>query len=206
MPCNPSERPHGLPMPCGPRLLIWIPQTLLVFSPRLPIWNLQSQPGGRGLHALSHQQPDHLGGGDQLCVPERLLPSRPGPPRHAVYKYARGPGSVRGPPASRAPLRKARSRGWAGGGLAPASLSCSGSGQAPGGRGNEKLVGKGPSWGPRAANAQRPWSWHLAPSLLLPVAWSMKSRSRFTKGRSGRLGRRRTNTGGVCDRKGCPVF
>lgn len=61
--------------------------TLPVFFPRLSIRNLQSHPRGRGLHPLSHQQPHHLRGCHQLCVPQRLLQGRPGPLRHAVYKY-----------------------------------------------------------------------------------------------------------------------
>lgn len=156
------------------------PAILLVFCPRLPIWNLQGQPRGRGLHPLPHQQPDHFRRGDQLRLPQRLLQSRPGPPGHALHKYVRG---LSGAMPDRVPSPRAGSSER---GLdsrrAAASLSREGSSQSPDGRGNEKLFGKGPSWGGCIAHKQRPWSWHLAPYLLLPVTWRIKSRSRFTKG------------------------
>lgn len=108
--------PHPL-WPLSPHRVS--PATLLVFSPRLPIWNLQGQPRGRGLHALSHQQPDHLRRGDQLRLPQRVLQSRPGPPRHALHKYARGPCRAM-PHCGPSPPQKARSKGWAAAWLPPA--------------------------------------------------------------------------------------
>lgn len=61
--------------------------TLPVFFLRLSIRNLQGQPRGRSLHPLSHQQPYHLRRCHELCMPQWLLQGRPGPLRHALYKY-----------------------------------------------------------------------------------------------------------------------
>lgn len=58
-----------------------------------------------------------------------------------------------------------------------------------------------------AANMQIPRSCHLAPYPLLLSHMEDKVKVLIHKGtENGRVGRERTNTGGICGRKGCPVF
>lgn len=119
------------------------------------------------------------------------------------------PGPLRVTSESTVACRKAQSEGWAAVWLQPALLSEEQ--PVPGGRGNAKLVGKGPSWGSpwggRAANMQIPQSWHLAPYPLLSSHVENKVKVLIHKGtKNGRVGRERPNTGGVCGGRGCPVF
>lgn len=79
--------------------------------PRLPIWNLQGQPRGRGLYPLPHQQPDHFRRGHQLRLPQRLLQSRPGPRGHALHKYVQGPRGGR-PAESESTCGNSQRVGW----------------------------------------------------------------------------------------------
>lgn len=61
------------------------------------------------------------------------------------------------------------------------------------------------AWGRCATNEQIPWSWHLAPYPLLLSHMEDKVKVLIYKGTENeRLGRRRTNTGGVCGRKRLP--
>lgn len=73
------------------------------------------------------------------------------------------------------------------------------------------LVTKGPSWGcpwgGHAANVQVPWSRHLAP-YLLPLSYREDEvKVWIHKGtENDRVGRGRTNAGGVCSRRACLMF
>lgn len=87
---------------------------------RLPIWNLQGQPRGRGLYPLPHQQPDHFRRGHQLRLPQRLLQSRPGSRGHALHKYVQGPPEGDARPSPESTCRNSQRAGWLSG---PSNLS-----------------------------------------------------------------------------------